>query len=83
MSTEPDLDTILFDLYVEHDPEPPSPAEVEGWCARFPAHADAIRRKVAWWVWNDRARGRVPLHYRWAVLHGSAKEPTGRGSGGG
>lgn len=59
-----DTDTILFDLMCAHDPEPPAPDVVRAWCARFPAHARAIRAHVAAWVRSDLARNRVPLHYR-------------------
>lgn len=62
--SRPDLETILFDLMCEHDPEPPAPDVVEVWCTRFPQHARAIRAHVAAWVRSDLARGRVPLHYR-------------------
>lgn len=64
---EPDRETILFDLRCAHDPEPPSPAVVDEWCARFPAHAQAIRAHVAAWVRQDLAGNRVPLHYRFAA----------------
>ena len=65
--SRPDIETILFDIMCEHDPEPPSPAVVEVWCARFPEHARAIRADVAAWVRSDLAKNRVPLHYRCAT----------------
>lgn len=70
MSHSPDLETILFDLRCEYDPEPPSPAFVEAWCERFPRHARAIRAHVAAWVREDLTRNRVPLHYRFAAKNG-------------
>lgn len=60
----PDLETILFDIMVEHDPEPPAPSVVEAWCARFPHEARGIRSYVRDWIQADLARGRIPLHYR-------------------
>lgn len=63
----PDIETILFDLTCAHDPEPPSPAEVDAWCLRFPQHARAIRAHVAAWVREELAGNRVPLHYRFAA----------------
>lgn len=65
--TSPDIETILFDLTCEHDPEPPPPAVVDAWCSRFPQHARAIRTHVAAWVRQDLASNRVPLHYRYAA----------------
>ena len=61
---DPDLRTVLFDLYCEHDPEIPPPAAVDAWCARFPQHARAIRRDIAMSVREELVRNRVPLHYR-------------------
>ena len=60
----PDLITVLFDIDCTHGNEPPSPADVAAWCARFPAHARAIRRYVTAWVRRDLRNNRVPLHYR-------------------
>ena len=60
----PDIETVLFDITCAHDPEPPSPAEVDAWCLRHPKHARAIRAHVAAWVRSDLARNRVPMHYR-------------------
>ena len=61
---EPDRETVLFDITCAHDPEPPSPTEVDAWCSRFPQHVRAIRADVAAWVRRDIASNRVPLHYR-------------------
>lgn len=69
MSTyKPDLETILFDIAMEHGDEPPAPAVVEAWCERFPEHAKGIRADVRMQVREDLARNRVPLHYRYATL---------------
>lgn len=67
MNPGPDIDTVLFDLHCDCGDEPPALAVVEAWGKRFPRHARAIREHVAAWVQSDRARGRVPLHYRSAA----------------
>lgn len=62
-------EAVLFDLMCAAADtygadEPPPPAFVEAWCARFPEHAAAIRADVATWVRLDLARNRVPRHHR-------------------
>lgn len=74
----PDIETVLFDLTCAHDPEPPSPAEVDAWCSRFPGHARAIRTHVAAWVRQDIASNRVPLHYRSVALTRSPENRPAR-----